>query len=202
MRHKNHSLRFPIITQASELLVQGYLMRRNILAYKAPPNHKGYDLICVHPDPEQATNAVRIQVKSRYATDCERFVPLATSSLNSFDFLVAAFLNVGHFGMNNGTSRCKATAPEFYVFPRSYVMEHHRMGGSWEWLPIDGELSQYKDDNGFELIANGLKISPPSRPAQPRRNRTRRPRTSEQEWNSEEMEVEIEEYLRTPQGVR
>jgi hypothetical protein len=22
----------------------------NILAYKAPPNNEGYDLICIHPD--------------------------------------------------------------------------------------------------------------------------------------------------------
>jgi hypothetical protein len=29
----------------------GYLMRRNILAYKAPPNKEGYDLICIQPDP-------------------------------------------------------------------------------------------------------------------------------------------------------
>jgi len=29
----------------------GYLMRRNILAYKAPSNNEGYDLICIHPDP-------------------------------------------------------------------------------------------------------------------------------------------------------
>jgi len=29
----------------------GYLMRRNILAYKAPPGNEGYDLVCIHPDP-------------------------------------------------------------------------------------------------------------------------------------------------------
>ena len=29
----------------------GHLMRRNVLAYKAPQNNEGYDLICIHPDP-------------------------------------------------------------------------------------------------------------------------------------------------------
>ena len=55
----------------------GYLMRRNILAYKAPPNNEGYDLICIHPNPRHKPQGdeaaqVRVQVKSRYATDCDR----------------------------------------------------------------------------------------------------------------------------------
>ena len=44
-------LRLPVVSASSEYLVMGYLMRRNILAYKAPPNNEGYDLICIHPDP-------------------------------------------------------------------------------------------------------------------------------------------------------
>ena len=51
-------------------------VRRNILAYKAPPNNEGYDLICIHPDPRRATKQVRVQVKSRYATDSNRGVPV------------------------------------------------------------------------------------------------------------------------------
>lgn len=47
------ALRLPVVTLAAEHLTIGYLMRRNILAYKAPPNHEGYDLICVNPDPRQ-----------------------------------------------------------------------------------------------------------------------------------------------------
>jgi hypothetical protein len=70
-----------------------YLMRRNILAYKAPPNNEGYDLICIHPDPrhqlmEKEVSQVRIQVKSRYATDCDRGFPVKEASLDAFDFLV------------------------------------------------------------------------------------------------------------------
>ena len=47
----------------------GYLMRRNILAYKATLNNEGYDLICIHPDPRRVTRQIRMQVKSRLATD-------------------------------------------------------------------------------------------------------------------------------------
>jgi hypothetical protein len=55
----------------------GHLMRRNILTYKAPPNNEGYDLICIHPDPRVSAKQVRVQVKSRLATDCDRGFPVA-----------------------------------------------------------------------------------------------------------------------------
>ncbi len=41
--------RLPVVSAGAEFLVMGYLMRRNILTYKAPPNNEGYDLICIHP---------------------------------------------------------------------------------------------------------------------------------------------------------
>ena len=74
---KQDFLRLPVVSASAEYLVTGYLMRRNILAYKAPPNNEGYDLICIHPNPRHQPQGdelsqVRIQVKSRYATDCDR----------------------------------------------------------------------------------------------------------------------------------
>jgi hypothetical protein len=60
-------------------------MRRNILAYKAPPNNEGYDLICIHPDPRKTKKQVRIQVKSRYQTDCDRGFPVKEKSFDAFD---------------------------------------------------------------------------------------------------------------------
>jgi hypothetical protein len=44
-------LRLPVVSAGAEYLVIGYLMRRNILTYKAPMNNEGHDLICIHPDP-------------------------------------------------------------------------------------------------------------------------------------------------------
>src|SRR5439155_7610049 len=89
--------RFPVVSLGAEHLVMGYLMRRNILAYKAPPNNEGYDLICIHPDPKKVTKQVRIQVKSRYQTDCDRGFPIKAKSFDSFDYLIVVFLNIGHF---------------------------------------------------------------------------------------------------------
>jgi hypothetical protein len=86
---------FSILNQAAEFLVMGYLMGRNILAYKAPPNNEGYDIICIHPNPRVQTKQVRVQVKSRYQTDCHPHVPMKERSLDAFDYLVAVYLNVG-----------------------------------------------------------------------------------------------------------
>jgi hypothetical protein len=43
--------RYPVIALGAEPLVMGHLLRRNILTYQAPPNHAGYDLLCLHPAP-------------------------------------------------------------------------------------------------------------------------------------------------------
>ena len=91
-------------------MVMGYLMRRNILTYKAPPNNEGYDLICIHPDPRHVPTRnqrtqVRVQVKSRYQTDSGLGFPIAEKSLDAFDFLIVAFLNIGKFfGRYDGMS--------------------------------------------------------------------------------------------------
>lgn len=66
------ALRLPVVSLSAEYLTIGHLMRRNVLAYKAPPNNEGYDLICIHPNPKESTKPVRVQVKSRYQTDCDR----------------------------------------------------------------------------------------------------------------------------------
>ncbi|WP_216353869.1 hypothetical protein [Burkholderia cenocepacia] len=89
--------RFPVISLSAEYLVMGHLLRRNVLTYKAPPMNEGYDLICIHPDPRKASRQLRVQVKSRYATDCDRGFPVKERSIDAFDFLVVAFLNVGYY---------------------------------------------------------------------------------------------------------
>src|SRR6202034_2716333 len=105
-----------------EFLVIGSLMRRNILAYKAPPSNEGYALICIHPNPRHQPKdgevaQVREQVKSRYGTDCDRGLAVKEASLNAFDFLIVAFLNIGKFfGKNDATSGERE--PEFYTLPR------------------------------------------------------------------------------------
>src|SRR5260221_6272490 len=99
MPNKPHFL--PVVSEGAEYLVMGYLMRRNILAYKAPPGNEGYDLICIHPDPRHRPARgelaqVRVQVKSRYQTGARSF-PVKAASLDAFDLLVAVFLNISNF---------------------------------------------------------------------------------------------------------
>lgn len=161
-------LRLPVVAASSEYLVMGYLMRRNILTYKAPQNNEGYDLICIHPDPrhipqKKELSQVRVQVKSRYATDCDRGFPVKETSFEAFDFLVVAFLNIGNFyGKYDGSIGAKDI--EFYTLPRDFIRKHHNKTSSWQKVrlkPLGKEIEQYKNDKGFEQIAELLGILKP-----------------------------------------
>jgi len=161
---KAPALRFPVVSLSAEYLTIGCLMRRNILAYKAPPNNEGYDLICIHPEPKKVTKQVRVQVKSRYQTDCDRAFGVKAKSFDSFDYLIVVFLNIGNFyrrpKMGNG--RCE---PEFYTLPNEFIRaNHHIVKSGFDKVLTKGlDLAKYKNDPGFELIAASLGIEYPIR---------------------------------------
>lgn len=158
--------RFPVVSLSAEHLVMGHLLRRNVLAYKAPPGNEGYDLVCIHPDPRKVTHQVRVQVKSRMATDSDRGFPVKAKSIDAFDFLVVVFLNVGYY-----LGRAKAHAaregardPEFFTLTPQFVREHHNASSSWEKVRTRGvDMSSFRNELGFELIAKALDIPYPSK---------------------------------------
>ena len=160
-------LRFPVVSHGAEFLVQGYLMRRNILTYKAPPNNEGYDLICIHPNPRVKSKQVKVQVKSRLATDCSRGFPVRPKSVDAFDFLIVAFLNVGYF-LRKYKSGAHTIAgrrePKFYTFPASFIKNHLDTSTSWPKVRLGRlRLEKYEGEKGFEQIARRLGIEYPSK---------------------------------------
>jgi len=156
----------PLMHDAAEYLAIGYLMRRNILAYKAPPRNEGYDLICIHPDPRKKTKVVRVQVKSRYQTDSDRSVFVKEKSFPAFDYLMIVLLNIGWFyddDCDNPKEGRKAV--EIYTLPRAVAKRHWRKvsSGMNRVRTQYADIEKYKDERGFELIAKDLGIEYPKR---------------------------------------
>jgi hypothetical protein len=160
------ALRMPVVALSAEYLAIGHLMRRNVLAYKAPPNQEGYDLICIHPNPKESAKALRIQVKSRYQTDCDRAFPVKEKTFGSFDYLIVVFLNIGYFYRKTGQSG-GIQQPEFYTLPKLFIEQHYyRPKGGFHKVRTKGlELSPFKNEVGFDQIAHDLGVVYPSRMA-------------------------------------
>jgi hypothetical protein len=167
---KRDWLRLPVVSTGAEYLVMGHLMRRNILTYKAPEGNEGYDLICIHPEPryepkEGEKSQIRIQVKSRYATDCDRGFPIKEKSLDAFDFLVVAFMNIGKFyGKNDGS--VGEEPAEFYTLTPDFIKMHHDSSSSWQKVKLkklQSEIEPFKNELGFDLVAQSLGISKPTK---------------------------------------
>jgi len=154
------------MSDGAEYLAMGFLKRRNIETYKAPPRQANFDLTCIHPTGAH-NRLVRVQVKSRYGTQGTG-VPIRTSSLSKFDFLIVVALNIGNFSTGKDGST-GAKPPELYVFPRKVVKRHFVKKG---WGPQTGKfffktlkgVERYKGDVGIELIAKKLGVAGPLRP--------------------------------------
>ncbi|MBM4167135.1 MAG: hypothetical protein FJ218_09505 [Ignavibacteria bacterium] len=142
-------------------------MRRNILTYKAPPNNEGYDLICIHPNPRKTKKQIRIQVKSRYQTDCDRGFPVKEKSFSAFDYVIVAFLNIGYFMgkyKKGSPSKIGMQNVEFYTLPLKFIRKHHDKSSTWEKVRIKNiDVERYKNERGFELIAKDLGIDYPNK---------------------------------------
>ncbi len=133
----------------------GYLMRRNILAYKAPPRNEGYDIICVNPDLRQANRRmIRVQVKSRAWDENDRSVQMTKRDIRGFDYLVAVFMNIKRSGKKK--HRATASFPEFYTVSRKWVQ--HNFRGYGKVFFAKRGMEKYEGLKGFEKIAQHLRV--------------------------------------------
>jgi hypothetical protein len=155
--------RYPVVSLGAEFLAMGYLMRRNILAYKAPPNNEGYDLICIHPDARHDGKRLRVQVKSRLATDCGGGFLIKQKKLDMFDYLIVVYLNVGNF-FSKGKRQSSGDGirePEFCVYPRE-VVQKHLASSSWGKVRVPKQVMDEHKARGFEMIAADLGVPYPA----------------------------------------
>ena len=154
--------RLPIVALGAEHLAIGHLMRRNILAYKAPPNTEGYDLVCIHPNPRHKTRQIRVQVKSRYQADGDGTFLIKKKSFKCFDYIILVFLKIGNFYRKKQIAD-DSSAVEFYTLPVVEAKKLYQKAG-WEKLCThDKDLSKFKNEKGFERIAIELGIEHPSK---------------------------------------
>lgn len=113
---------------------------------------------------------VRVQVKSRYQTDCDRSVIVPRRSRGAFDFVVAVFLNIGCFYRKDRGPRSGKCDPEFFTLPAAWVERHRNKGSAWGKVSLKKrqDINRFKNEEGFELIAETLGVAYPARARQAR----------------------------------
>ena len=163
------ALRLPVVSLAAEHLAIGLLMRRNIMAYKAPPNNQGYALVCIHPDPSNSNErVVHVQVKSRYQTDSDRAFPIKDKTFGSFEYLMIVFLNIGYFYSKSGKDGGDQSL-EVFTIPKAIIESNHYAPKSgFQKVRTKGmDIECFRGGLGIEQIAKDLGVSYPSRPPVP-----------------------------------
>jgi hypothetical protein len=112
----------------------------------------------------QVTKQIRVQVKSRYQTGCDRAFPVKEKTFGAFDYLIIVFLNTGYLYRKKPTLEGHSE-PEFYTLPLDFIKAHHsKTQSGWERVHTRNvDLSAYKNERGFELIAKDLGIPYPER---------------------------------------
>jgi len=135
----------------AEHLVLAHLLLEGISAYKAYDRTAGYDLVAVNP-PKNLS--VRIQVKSRWATDYDKGFPFGDSY--GSDFAVLAELNRGYNWRTKGGKK----DPVLYVVPTELCRKRRRRNSKWGkvFLGDIKEIQGYKFNWGLIKEALGIPL--------------------------------------------
>jgi len=164
MKRHSYSAAYPVVTLGAKYLVMGHLLRRNILASRAPVRRAAYDLICSHPLLRRKGRLLHVQVKCRLASDGDRGFPVQAETLDLIDFLVLVFLNIGDFyhRSQDRPSRSGAREAEFFTFPVSFIRQQMRREDGELRVETGGlDIERFRNDAGFEQIAAALQIPYP-----------------------------------------
>jgi len=156
--------RYPTVSLGAEFLVMGHLLRRNILTSKAPPNNEGYDLTCIHPDPRRSGEQVRVQVKSRLATDSDRGFPMRRKSVFGIRLLGPGISECRVLPPQGrpGPSRSRQEGSRVLHFPQPILRRHLDSSSSWEKVRTRGiNIVKFQNEQGFEQIARDLGVAYP-----------------------------------------
>jgi hypothetical protein len=133
----------------------GYCIIREYGKVYSPPRH----------NPGKGGVAqVWVQVKSHYATDCDRGFPFNEASLGAFDFPIVPFLNIGKFYGRHDSAE-GAREPEFFTLPNEFIRRHYDTS-SWQKVRLrnlDAEIASHAGEAGFEQIAQALGIPKPTK---------------------------------------
>ena len=146
---KRRRLNTQVPTEGAELLVQGMLCRAGIPTFKAPAFRAVYDLIAINPN---TNKSAKIQVKSRFETDCDR--SFVVNRLGA-DFFAFVFLNMGK-NWDSGGPHEGICEPEFYVVPKDKVKPIVDSGKKMRIKKDDPNFEQFR--NAWHLVAQALDI--------------------------------------------
>ena len=164
MKRHSYSAAYPVVTLGAKYLVMGHLLRRNILASRAPARRAAYDLICSHPILRRKGRLMHVQVKCRLASDSDLGFPVQAEALDLIDFLVLVFLNIGDFyhRSKDTPTRGGAREAEFFTFPVSFIRQHLRQENGETRVETGGlDIERFRNNAGFEQIAAALDIPYP-----------------------------------------
>ena len=141
--------------EGAEFLVLGQLLIRHINAAKAYTNFPDWDILAFNA---QRNKQVRIQVKSRYASDSIGFILKSTN----FEFLVVNHLNMGLRYTKGKRFTPESDIPQFWVIPQTAVLKAIKESPKNKYGEWNLSLRMFPDkakefENAWHLISEALK---------------------------------------------